>query len=138
MEYEETRRVDQQKQKNPNKNDNQGVRGDPLRDLPEWKEEFKENLVDESVPEHRGAPSSSLEFSSEPRAKVVSGKHSFFAHFAKDGNCDICLRTKISRAPCRKRISSVVPRADNVGDLLQRITKFSVKDVNLDTIIDTL
>ena len=44
----------------PNKNDN-GVRGDPLRDLPEWLEEFKENLVDDSVPEHRDASSSSHE-----------------------------------------------------------------------------
>ena len=42
--------------KNPNKNhDNEEVRSDPLRDLPEWLEEFKENLVDESVPEHRDA-----------------------------------------------------------------------------------
>ena len=60
---------------NPNKNDNKGVRGDPLRDLPEWLEEFTENLVDDSVPEHRDAPSSSRESSSEPRAKVVSAKH---------------------------------------------------------------
>ena len=44
MEYE-TRRVDQQKTKTQVKNDN-GVRGDPLRDLPEWLEEFTENLVD--------------------------------------------------------------------------------------------
>ena len=41
---------------NPNKNDNEGVRRDPLRDLPEWLEKFKENLVDDSVPEHRDAP----------------------------------------------------------------------------------
>ena len=43
----------------PTVNDNEGVRGDPLRDLPEWFEEFKENLVDDSVPQHRDAPSSS-------------------------------------------------------------------------------
>ena len=35
----------------PKKNDNDGARRDPLRDLPEWLVEFKENLVDESVPE---------------------------------------------------------------------------------------
>ena len=51
------------------------VRGDPLRDLPEWLEEFKENLVDGRVPEHRDTPSSSRELPSEPRGKVVSGKH---------------------------------------------------------------
>ena len=33
--------MDQQKPKNPNKNDDEEVRGDPLRDLPEWLEEFK-------------------------------------------------------------------------------------------------
>ena len=47
---------------NPNKNgDKENVRADPLRDLPEWLKEFKENLVDDSVPEHRDAPSSSHE-----------------------------------------------------------------------------
>ena len=49
---------------NPNKNDNEGARGGPLRDLPEQLEEFKENLVDDSVPEYRDAPSSSHELSS--------------------------------------------------------------------------
>ena len=49
---------------NPNKNDNEGVWGDPLRDLPEWLDEFMENLVDGSVPEHGDAPSSSRELSS--------------------------------------------------------------------------
>ena len=38
--------------KNPNKNVNEEVRSDPLRDLPEWLEEFKE---------HRDASSSSHE-----------------------------------------------------------------------------
>ena len=37
-----------------------------------------DNLVDESVAEHRDASSSSHELPSEPRAKVVSGKHSIF------------------------------------------------------------
>ena len=82
-----------------NKNDNEGVRGDLLRDLPEWIEEFPENLVDDSVPEHRDAPaSSSYELSSEPRAKVVSGKNSILIHFPKDRNCDICFRTQITRS----------------------------------------
>ena len=47
---------------NPNKSDNEGVRRDPLRDLPEWSVEFKENLVDDSVPEDRDASSSSREY----------------------------------------------------------------------------
>ena len=58
---------------NPNQNDdNERVRGDPLRDLPERLKDFTENLVDGSVPEHRDAPASSCrESSSEPRGKVV-------------------------------------------------------------------
>ena len=44
MEYEDSPRGSAENE-NPSKNDN-GVRGDPLRDLPEWLEEFTENLVD--------------------------------------------------------------------------------------------
>ena len=38
-------------------------------------------------------------------------------HFPKDRNRDICLKTKITRASCRRRDGTVVPRADKVGDL---------------------
>ena len=66
--------------------------------------QFKHGLVDdESVPEHRDASSSSHELPLEPRAKVVPSKHNIFTHFPKDWNCDICLRTKITRASCRRR-----------------------------------
>ena len=51
-EYGEARRVNQKQTENPKKNDNERARGDPLHDLPEWLEEFTENLVDESVPGH--------------------------------------------------------------------------------------
>ena len=75
--------------------------------------------MDENVPAHREAPaSSSHELLSEPRAKVVSGKHSIFTHLPKDKDCDICKRTKITRAPCRKRIGGAVPRAEDFGDLM--------------------
>ena len=36
----------------------------------------------------------------------------------KDRNCEICKRTKITRAPCRRRIGGAVPRAENVGDMI--------------------
>ena len=36
----------------------------------------------------------------------------------KDRNCEICKRTKITRAPCRRRKGEAVPRADNFGDLI--------------------
>ena len=87
---------------NPHKNDDDvDVQGNLSHDLPEWLEEFKGNLVDESVPEHRDASSSSHELPSEPRAKVVSVKHCIFTHFPKDRNCDICVRAQITSSSCR-------------------------------------
>ena len=49
---------------------------------------------------------------------VDLGKHSVYTHFPKDRNCEICQRTKITRAPCRRRIGRVVPRAEKIGDLI--------------------
>ena len=46
------------------------------------------------------------------------GKHSVYTHFPKDRNCEICKRTKITRAPCRRRNGEAVPRAANFGDLI--------------------
>ena len=62
---------------------------------------------------------SAIELPMEPRAKVESGsgKHSVYTHFPKGPNCDICLKTKITRASCRRRTGTVVPRAEHVGDL---------------------
>ena len=56
----------------------------------------------------------------EPRPKVVPGpgEHSIYTHFPKDRNCDICLMTKITRASCRRRTGTVVPKAENFGDLI--------------------
>ena len=34
----------------------------------------------------------------------------------KDRNCEICQRTKITRAPCRRRNGAAVPRAEYFGD----------------------
>ena len=85
--------------------------------MTEWLQEFKHGLVDESVPEHRDTSSSFHELSLEPRAKVVPSKHNIFTHFPKDRNCDICLRTTITRASCRRRTGTVVPRAEHFGNL---------------------
>ena len=43
------------KNRKPNKDEDHDLeRGDPLySDIPEWLQEFKENLVDDRVPEHR-------------------------------------------------------------------------------------
>ena len=82
-------------------------------------QEFRENLVDDRVPEHRDShESSSHELSSELSRSVDLGKHSVYLHFPKDRNCEICQRTKITRAPCRRRNGGAVPRAENLGDLI--------------------
>ena len=81
-------------------------------------QKFRHGLVDGCVPVHWDASSSSHELPSEPRAKVVSGKHSGYTHFPKDRHCDVCLKTKITSASCRKCTSTVVPRAESVGDFI--------------------
>ena len=75
--------------------------------------------MDDKVPERRDShASSSHELSSEPTRSAHLGKHSVDTHFPKDRYCEICQRTKITRAPCRRRIGRVVPRAENFGDLI--------------------
>ena len=90
-------------------------------EIPEWLQEFRENLVDDEIP-LQGGPhaSSSYEASLEPTTKrrEDSGKHSVYTHFPKDRNCEICKRTKITRALCRRRNGEAVPRAVNFGDLI--------------------
>ena len=83
-------------------------RRDPLcSDIPEWLQEFRENLEDDEIPEQGGShASSSHEASLEPTTKRREdlGKYSVYTHFPKDRNCEICQRTKITRAPCRRRL----------------------------------
>ena len=97
-------------------------RGNPLdSEIPEWLQEFKENLVDDEIPLQGGShASSSHEASLEPTKKRSedSGKHSVYTHFPKDRNCEICKRTKVTRAPRRRRNGETVPRAENFGDLI--------------------
>ena len=106
----------------PNKNeDHEQVRGNPNSDIPEWLQEFRENLVDDRVPEHRDShANSSHEASLKPILKRCEdlGKHSVKSHFPTDRNCEICQRTKITRGPCRRRTDGAVPRAENFGDLI--------------------
>ena len=56
---------------------------------------------------------------SECPRKVVSKsrKHGIYTHFPKDRNCEVCKRTKITRALRRRRTGEAVPRAENFGDL---------------------
>ena len=86
--------------------------------MPDWIQECKDGLVDESVSEHRDTSSSSRELPFEARAKVVPSKRDIFTHFPKDRNCDICLRTKIARTSCRRRTGTVVPIVEKFGDVI--------------------
>ena len=58
----------------------------------------------------------SLEPTSKRREDL--GKHGVYTHFPKDRNCEICHRTKLTRAPCRRRNGGAVSRAENFGDLI--------------------
>ena len=111
------------------KRESKEVQRDTSHELPDWLQEFRENLVDESTfnralgkPEQRrqDTSKSSHELPMEPQAKVEpgSGKHSVQTQFPKDPNCEICLKTKLTRASCRRRADAVVPRAENFGDLV--------------------
>ena len=109
----------------PNKKETTIERGNPLcsddSEIPEWLQEFRENLVDDEIPLQGGShASSSHEVSLEPTTKRREdlGKHNVHTHSPKDRNCEICKRTKITRAPCRRRKGEAVPRADNFGDLI--------------------
>ena len=90
--------------------DSDGERGSPLRDLPEWLEEFTDNLVDAKAAASSEAPASiSREpLHQEPPIKMVSGKHSFFIHFPKHRNCEVCMRTKVT--------GNQVPRAEKFSE----------------------
>ena len=71
--------------------------------------------MDDEIPEHRDShASSSHELSLEPTSTRSEDlcKHSVKTHFPKDRNCEICQRTKITRAPCRRRNGGAVPRAE--------------------------
>ena len=98
-------------------------RGNPLdSEIPEWLQEFRDNFVDDEILLQGGSHASSShdEASLEPTTKRREdlGRHSVDTHFHKDRNCEICERTKITRAPCRRRNGEAVPRAVNFGDLI--------------------
>ena len=77
--------------------------------------------MDDEIPVHGDShASSSHEASLEPifMRREDLGEHSFETHFPKDRNCEICKRTKSTRALCRRRNGEAVPRAVNFGDLI--------------------
>ena len=71
-------------------------------EIPEWLQEFRENLVDDEILEHGDShASSSHELSLEPKPARREDlcKHSVYTHFPKDRHCEICQRTKKSQGP---------------------------------------
>ena len=90
---------------------------DPLADLPFWLEEFTDNLEDTEVP---ALAHSSQDADSEYPTKVVSKSrsHCIYTHFPKDRNCDVLLRTNMTRASCRRRAGQALLRAEKFGDLM--------------------
>ena len=94
-------------------------RCDPINsEIPEWPQEFRENLVDDEIPVDGGSHASSSSLEPTIKRREDFCKHSIETHFPKDRNCEICKRTKITRAPCRRRNGEAVPRAVNFGDLI--------------------
>ena len=69
-----------------NKKETTIERGNPLySEIPEWLQEFRENLVDDEIPVHGDShASSSHEASLEPTFKRREdlGKHSVYTHFS--------------------------------------------------------
>ena len=65
--------------------------------------------MDDRVPERSDShASSSHGISLEPTRSADLGIHSVYIHSPKDRTCEICQRTKIKKAPRRRRIGRVV------------------------------
>ena len=82
---------------------------------------IQRKFEDHEIPEHGDShASSSHEASLEPILKRREDlcKHSVCTHVPKDRYCEICQRTKITRAPCRRRNGGAAPHAENFGDLI--------------------
>ena len=107
----------------PHKNeDHEKERRDPFcSDIPEWLQEFRENLVDDRVLERRDShASSSHEASLEPtptRSEDL-GKHSVYIHFPKTEIVRSVRGPELQGLPYRRRNGGAVPRAGNFGDLI--------------------
>ena len=59
-----------------------------------------------------------MNYLQKPMRSVDLGKHSVETHFPKDRNGEICQRTNITRAPCRRRIDRGRISCRKFGDLI--------------------
>ena len=86
------------------------------------------------MPAHSSERVNSDSESDASKVETQKRKHSFYTHFTKDRKRDICLTTKITRVPCRRRDKGSIPRAEKFADL----TTADHKEVNPRTITGTL
>ena len=56
--------------------------------------------------------------------QTKSTKHGNHTHFPKERNCEDCLRTKTTRAPCRRRTGEAVLRTEKFGDFITADHRF--------------
>ena len=107
-------RPESQKQ-NKKKDDNRDAE-ECLRDLLQWLEEFTDNLeTHKRLCVHTFLRT---QIRNVLRKWQKDQGSTLFFHFPKDRNCEVCMRTKITRAPCRRRIGGAVLRAEKFGDLI--------------------
>ena len=96
-------------------------------EIPEW---LQPPPVDVAVPHPAISPSA------HPPAKCTSNKsggrsHNLFSNFPKDPNCEVCRRTKVTRAPCRRNPDDRADRiqiAEKVGDMITAYHKVLDED----------
>ena len=120
----ETRCINQQKPKL--KKRTRRSQSDLSDELPDWLQEFTGNLVDERSPSeprrkpwpgYRDTSNSSHELPMESRAQVQRVRLSIVST-RTFRRTQTAMKTKITRASCRRRAGTVVPRAEDVGDLI--------------------
>ena len=93
------------------------VRGNSSHDLPEWLEEIKDNPQMNVFLNTETLPVLLMNYRQSREQKWYRVNTTFFTHFPKDRICNICCRAKITRDSYRKRTGTVVPRAEQCGDL---------------------
>ena len=103
-----------------------------------WESDKKDKNDPLAVMPFRAPAHISQDSDSEHFTKVAakSKKHIIFTHFPKDRNCDVCLRTELTKASCRRRTGETLPRAEKFGDMMTADHK--VRNEGLETITSTL
>ena len=81
---------------------------------------FTDNLeeLETHVPAHSSERENSDAEGDTSKVVTQKRKHSIYTHFPNDRKCDICLTTKTTRVPCRRRDEGSIPRAEKFGDLI--------------------